>query len=130
MKIGFLMINKLRFSNFNVNGFNEEYKVFRVTALLDYSSPDDGNEHIIYSVAYETSAIFYCLVPADITTEALSDIFRDYKFNLEEVSVESVPDYILINLFINKYSCSRSFFLIRFSFWTSWHRINKSQSFS
>ena len=103
MKIGFLMINKLRFSNFNVNGFNEEYKVFRVTALLDYSSPDDGNEHIIYSVAYETSAIFYCLVPADITTEALSDIFRDYKFNLEEVSVESVPDYILINLFINKY---------------------------
>ena len=103
MKIGFLMINRLRFSNFNINSFNEKYKIFRVTALLDYSSPDDGNEHIIYSVAYETSAVFYCLVPAGINGEALRDIFRDYKFNLEEVSVESVPDYILINLFINKY---------------------------
>lgn len=103
MIIGFFMINKLCFSDFNAERFNEKYRIFRITSLLDYSVPDDENDNIIYSVAYETSTVFYCLVPAGSSMDVLRNIFRDYKFDLEQCSVDSVPEYILINLFVNKY---------------------------
>ena len=104
MKIGFFMINKLHFSNFSPEDFRKKYRVFHVTSLLDYSVPDDIEKHIIYSIAYEATNDFYCLVPSDVLLEDLGSVFRDYKFSVEECRAMNVPEYILINLFINKFS--------------------------
>jgi hypothetical protein len=95
------MINRIKIKSFNNNAFNEKYKIFLIKKTDDTSIIKE-KEPLIYSTYYEDSKTFYVLTPIDKTKNDLYNMYPDFHYIVKEVNCIEIPDYVLLNLLINK----------------------------